>query len=315
MKKVVLSLILTLVSIGTAFSQFDAQFSQYMFHNSAFNPAAVGEGEMIQITGQHRIQWIGMPNAGQTTAFSINSPIKIGNKYNGIGLSFLNDKGGQFLNQSAHLQYAYKKQIKSGTFSIGAGVGFVNAGFNGDSIHKVNIGNYYDFLTDPVLPQTKVQGIAFDMNVGAYYSTKTYYAGLSYTHLNSPTVLWGETSKFKETGTLFFTGGYNWVLPDSKYVVKPSTLLRTDFTSLQLDVSARLEYDNKYWGGMSYRIDEIVFLAGINAAGGLSVGFSYDLPTSQILNVSPGSIEIMVSYNFEYVFGQRNSKYRSIRIL
>ncbi len=317
MKKVVLSFILTIVTIGTAFSQFDAQFSQYMFHNSAFNPAAVGEGEMIQTTFQHRIQWIGMPNAGQTTAFSINSPIRIGDTHSGIGLSFLNDKVGQFINQSAHLQYAYKKQIKSGTLSIGAGLGFVNAGFNGgDSIHKVNIGTYYDFENDQVIPKTDVQGIGFDMNVGVYYSTQTYYAGLSYSHLNSPTVLWGETSKFKETGTLYLTGGYNWVLPDTKYVFKPSTLLKTDFTSLQLDISTRLEYDNKYWGGISYRIqDAVVFLAGINAAGGLSVGFSYDLPTSQILAVSPGSIELLISYSFEYVFGQRNSKFKSIRIL
>jgi len=317
MKKVVLSLILTLVSIGTAFSQFDAQFSQYMFHNSAFNPAAVGEDEMIQTTLQFRNQWIGMPNAGQTTAFSINSPIKIGSALNGVGLNVLNDVVGQFINRSGHLQYAFKKQIKSGTLSLGVGLGVVTVGFNGaDSVHKVTIGTYYDFENDQVIPKTNVQGTSFDMNVGAYYSTPTYYAGLSYSHLNSPTVLWGETSKFKETGTLYLTGGYNWVLPDSKYVVKPSTLLKTDFTSLQLDVSTRLEYDNKYWGGMSYRIqDAVVFLAGINAAGGLSVGVSWDLPTSQILTVSQASLELLVSYNFEYVFGQKKSKFKSIRIL
>jgi len=317
MKKVVLSILLLLISIGSVYSQFDAQLSQYMFHISSFNPAAVGDGNMIQITGQHRIQWLGIPNAGQTTVFSINAPLKIGKTYNGVGFTFLNDKVGQFINQSAHLQYAYKKQIKSGTFSVGADIGFVNVGFNGaDSVHKVLIGSYYDFENDQVIPKTNVQGIGFDMNVGAYYSTTTYYAGLSYSHLNSPTVLWGETSKFKETGTLYLTGGYNWVLPDSKYVVKPSTLLKTDFTSLQLDVSTRLEYDNKYWGGMSYRIqDAVVFLAGINAAGGLSVGVSWDLPTSQILTVSQASLELLVSYNFEYVFGQKKSKFKSIRIL
>ena len=77
MKKVVLSLMLLLACVGSAFSQFDAQTSQYMFHTSSYNPAAVGEGDMIQITGQHRIQWLGMPNGGQTTVFSINSPLKI----------------------------------------------------------------------------------------------------------------------------------------------------------------------------------------------------------------------------------------------
>src|ERR1035437_1266958 len=102
MKKVVLPILLLLISIGSVFSQFDAQLSQYMFHITSFNPAAVGEGNMIQITGQDRIQWIGIPNAGQTTIFSINSPLKIANSTNGGGLTFLSDKVGLFTNQSAH---------------------------------------------------------------------------------------------------------------------------------------------------------------------------------------------------------------------
>jgi len=85
MKRVVLSILLLLISIGSVFSQFDAQLSQYMFHISSFNPAAVGEGNLIQITGQHRIQWIGIPNAGRTTVFSINAPLKIANISNGVG--------------------------------------------------------------------------------------------------------------------------------------------------------------------------------------------------------------------------------------
>lgn len=319
MKKLILSFLLTFAGINTVFSQFDAQFSQYMFHNSAFNPAAVGEGEMIQATGQYRLQWLGMPNAGQTLAFSLNSPLKIGNSRNGIGLFFMDDKFGQFSNQTAHLQYAYKKQLYSGTLSVGADIGFVSIGFHGgDSIHKMPIGdpNYFDYSSDPEIPKTNVAGTSFDMNVGVYYSTPDYYAGLSYTHLNSPTVLWGDNSEFKEKGTLFFTGGYRYVLPDPKYVLRPSTLLKTDFSSLQLDVSSILEYDNKYWGGISYRIqDAVVFFAGINLASGLSIGYSYDLLTSQISSVSWGSHEIMMTYSFEYVFGKKSGKYKSIRIL
>jgi type IX secretion system PorP/SprF family membrane protein len=154
------------------------------------------------------------------------------------------------------------------------------------------------------------------MNVGAFYSTSKFYAGMSYLHLNSPTVYWGDKWKFRQNSSLFITGGYNWILPDSKYVFKPSTLLKSDFSSLQLDLTARMEYDNKYWGGISYRIqDAVVFLAGINIAGGMSIGYSYDLPTSQIITVSSGSHEIIVMYSFEYIFGKRNNRYKSIRIL
>jgi len=321
MKKVVLSILLLLISVGSVFSQFDAQLSQYMFHISSYNPAAVGEGNMIQITGQNRMQWLGIPNAGNTTVFSINAPLKIANINNGVGFTFLNDKVGQFINQSAHLQYAFKKKVGSGVISIGADLGFVSLGFNnGDSIqdpkHAIPIGDYHNISEDPEIPKSSVVGMSFDMNVGLFYSSPTYYAGLSYLHLNNPTVNWGDKSEFKEFGTLFLTGGYNLILANPKYVLKPSTLFKTDFSSWQLDLSSRLEYDNKYWGGLSYRVqDAVVVLAGINISGGLSIGFSYDLPTSQIIAVSPGSLEFVAMYSFEYMFGKRNSKYKSIRIL
>ena len=317
MKKLVLSLLLILVSIGSLLSQFDAQISQYMFHNSSFNPAAVGDGDLIQITGQHRIQWLGMPNGGQTTVFSISSPLKFDKTSQGIGFKFLNDKVGQFTNQSAHFQYAFKKKIGTGTLSIGADLGFVSLGFNGgDSIHKITLGLYHDITSDPEIPKSNVVGMSFDMSLGMFYSTTQYYGGISYLHLNNPTVDWGDRSKFRQTGTLFITGGYNWILPDTKYVLKPSTLIKSDFSSMQVDLSGRLEYDSKYWGGITYRLeDAIVFLAGINIAGGFSIGYSYDLPTTQILAVSSGSHEILVTYSFEYILGKKNSKYKSIRIL
>ena len=318
MKKIVLSLLLLLICIGSAVAQFDVQLSQYMFHTSSFNPAAVGEGDLIQLTGQHRIQWVGMPNGGQTTAFSLNSPLKFAGVNQGIGINFLNDKSGQFSTQAAHLQYAFKKNLGPGVLSIGAELGFVSLGFRGDSvaIHKITLGDYHDIENDTEIPKTAVAGMGFDMSLGVFYSTPIFYTGISYLHLNSPTVDWGDRNKFMLTGSMYFTGGCNLKIPDSKFVLKPSTLVKTDFTSMQFDLSARAEYDSKYWGGITYRLeDAVVVLLGINIAGGLSIGYSYDLPTTQILSVSSGSHEIMLQYSFEYVFGNRNSRYKSIRFL
>jgi len=316
MKKVYLSILFLLICIGSVFSQFDAQLSQYMYHHSSFNPAAVGEGGMVQVTGQHRIQWVGMPNAGQTTVFSINTPLKIGNSLSGVGIRFINDKVGLFTNRTAHLQYAIKKPLGTGVLSVGADVGFVSLGFIGDSVRTIPIGEYHDMSIDPEIPIGSVVGMSFDMTLGVFYSTPKVYAGLSYMHLNNPRVNWGDRSEFQLQSTLYFTGGTNWALSNPKYVLKPSTLLKSDFSSLQLDLTTRMEYDNKYWGGLSYRLqDAVVVLAGINIAGGLSIGYSYDLPTSQIITVSSGSHEILLVYSFEYIFGKRTSKYKSIRIL
>jgi len=314
MKKVVFSVLLIVFCVRSVFSQLDVQLSQYMFHNSSFNPAAVGEDEMIQVTGQYRLQWMGMPNAGKTLLFSINSPLKIGTTANGVGLKFLNDEVGLFSNQSIHLQYAYKKRMGVGVLSLGADVGFVSLGFRGDSTYLPE-SEFHD-KADMQIPKTSVTGSSLDLNVGMFYSTPKYYAGISYTHLNNPKISWTDNIDFSIQGAMYLTGGYNWALPDTKYVLKPSTLIKTDFSSFQLDASARLEYDNKYWGGLSYRIqDAVVVLAGINISGGMSIGCSYDIPTSQIITVSTGSFEVVGIYSFEYVFGKKKNKFKSIRIL
>ena len=320
MKRLFFCLIVLVLCIDSVFCQFDAQLSQYMFHNSSFNPAAVGENNLIQITGQHRIQWVGFPNAGQTTVFSINSPLKLGKSENGIGFRFLNDRVGLFTNRSAQLQYAYKKRILGGLLSVGADIGFVSVGFRGDSVnvanHVINIGSYHDIASDPSIPQVSVVGMAVDMSVGVFYSTLKYYGGLSFTHINRPTVNLNDKSSLDLLGTMYLTGGGAYSLANPLYVLKPSTLLKTDFRTLQLEVTTRLEYDYKYWGGLSYRFqDAFVFLAGVNLLGGLSVGYSYDLPTSKMITVSSGSHEVVLIYNFAYVSGKRISKFKSIRIL
>lgn len=316
MKKVVFLILILLVCKASVFSQFDAQLSQYMFHNSSFNPAAVGEGDMIQFSFQHRIQWVGIPNAAKTTVVSLNSPFKFGNTKHGLGFRFFNERIGIFTNQTAHFQYAYKMRLGDGVLSLGADLGFLNLGINTDSIRQISFDGYHNMSADQEIPKVNVSGIGLDLNGGLFYSASNYYLGLSYLHLNNTNVSLTDQIDFKLNGSIYLTGGFDWKIPDTKYIIKPSTLFKTDFRSLQLDLSSRIEYDDKYWGGLSYRIqDAVVIMAGVNVAGGLSIGYSYDLLTSQITTGSTGSHEIVLLYSFEYVFGKRTNKYKSIRIL
>ncbi len=313
MKKIVLGIFIVLA--GSVYAQFDAQLSQYMLHNNAFNPAAAGEGNLIEIIGQHRLNMISMPGGGSTTVFTVNSPLKIGKS--GLGISFVKDQVGWFSNQSYHLQYAYKKKLGEGRLSIGTEIGFVSLGFSGDSVGQNNItSEYYSMTGDDAIPQTSVMGTGFDIGFGLWYSTDNWYAGLSYLHANQPTVKWGLNSEFTQFSSIYVTGGYSYKFEDPKYCLKPSLLVKSDFNRWNFDLSSRLEYDNKYWGGLTLRpFNSVVLLAGINIDGGLSAGFSYDVPTSRLFGNSFGSAELLVSYSFEYVFSKQSSKYKSIRYL
>ncbi len=314
MKKLVVGIFSLFV--GSVYSQFDAQLSQYMFHANAFNPAAVGQSNLIEVIGQHRLNMINMPGGGSTTAFSINSPLRVGNGKSGIGISIVDDKIGWFTNQSAHLQYAYKRNLGDGVFSIGSELGFVSLGFSGDSVAQNNItSEYYSFTGDEAIPQTNVIGLSLDVGFGLWYNTKLWYAGVSYLHTNRPTVKWGLNSEFQQISSLYLTGGYNFYF-DNKYSFKPTMLVKSDFNSWQFDLSSRLEYDNKFWGGITIRpLSTIVLFAGLNINAGLSIGYSFDLSTSKLITTNFGSHEFVLSYSFEYVFSKQNSKYKSIRYL
>ncbi len=301
-------------------AQFDAQLSQYMFRPTGFNPAAVGESGMLDVSGQHRLQWIGMPNGGSTTVFNIHSPIKIANFRQGIGVCFINDQVGQFVNQTFHLQYAMKFKIGKGSLSIGPDVGFVSIGIRGDSLRgpHVQIGDYHDIGSDPAIPQGYLDGMGLDLGVGGWLTYDDFYLGASYSHANKPVIEWSETHDFRPASTLYFTSGYSFVSYNEKYKFKPSLLLKTDFIMTHLDLSTIVLFNDQYWGGLSYRWNEaVVFLAGLHVGAGFSIGYSFDLPTSQLIRASWGSHEIMLSYMLDIKTkdSSKRKTYKSVRIL
>ena len=321
MKKYILSVIISVLCIGSVFSQFDPNYTQYMLNPSAYNPAAVGESDMIQLGWQPRLQWMHMDSVSQdmvTHNITLHTPLKIGNSLHGVGVRLLSDNFGLFSASTVSLQYAYKMKLDAGLLSLGLNAVVVQVGFLGTkATSTIGLGSYYDFASDVAIPKTDVVGSNLDLGVGAYYSTKRFYAGISYAHLNNPQIRWNNTSEFPLLGTMYLSGGYTFEGADPKLMIKPSGLFRTDFRSFQIELSGIAEYDQKYWGGVSYRFQNaLALLAGINYSS-FSFGVSYDVPvTSQLsYKTNLGTLEALVIYNFAYVFAKKNTKYKSIRIL
>jgi type IX secretion system PorP/SprF family membrane protein len=101
----------------------------------------------------------------------------------------------------------------------------------------------------------------------------------------------------------FITGGYEYTIPDFPSVVlKPSLFIKTDFVSAQYDVTCLAEYNNIYWGGLSYRVqDAVALIVGFKPSPKMIIGYSYDFTTSAIgrNGRSSGSHEIMFGYCFQ----------------
>jgi len=74
-----------------------------------------------------------------------------------------------------------------------------------------------------------------------------------------------------------------------------------------------VKYNNKVWGGVTYRFnDAIGILLGMTIKD-VNVGYSYDIPTSRL--GSTGSHEIMVKYCFKLEREKPRSSYRNTRFL
>ncbi len=310
-------LLLLGMTTGALFAQFDPQIGQYMYMPTAYNPAAAGEGDMMKVSGLHRMQLTGFYNGPMTTYFSFHSPFKIGKTSHGAGVRFMNDRYGLFTNQTLYVQYAYRQKVGKGYLSGGVDMGFVNVGFKGDSVNLDDLkGSEYHQKDDAVIPTTAESGMNFDMAVGVYYTCASWWAGISYSHLTMPQIEWGDFSTIQLNGTMYAGGGYNWRLKDKRFTIKPSAMLMTDFVSWDLNLSALLEIKEKYRCGLSYRIGANVgILLGVDIIPGLAVGYTYELPTTKLLLESYGSHEIYLAYGFDILKQKQNNKYKSIRYL
>ncbi len=316
MKRHIVIVLLGLMATNL-FAQFDPQIGQYMYMPTAYNPAAAGEGDMMTVSGLHRMQFTGFTNAPMTTYFAFHSAFAIGKTKHGAGVRFMNDMYGLFTNQTLHLQYAYRHKLGNGYLSAGVDLGFVNVGFKGDSVNLGELnGSEYHQSGDNAIPTGAESGMSFDMGVGVYYTAPTWWASLSYTHLMQPTIEWGDYSTVRLRGTMYAAGGYNWQLSDKRFKICPSAMVMTDFRSWDVNLNAMLEIQNRYRCGLAYRIGANVgILLGMDIIAGLKLGYTYELPTTKLLLESYGSHEIYLSYAFDILRQKNTNKNKSIRYL
>lgn len=320
MKRSIILLILVAMS-AIVRAQFDPQIGQYMYLPTAYNPAAAGEGDLMKVAGLHRMQYVDITNAPMSTYFTFTSPFVIGKTRHGAGVRFMNDRFGLFSNQSLHVQYAYRQKLGKGYLSVGADIGFLNIGFKGDSVNLKQLSaDYYD-QTDEYIPSASVSGMTFDLGLGIYYSTATWWVSGSYSHVSQPKVTWVSGSsreiEMKPRGTMYIAGGYHYRFKNAKdWQLSPSAMVMSDFRSWDVNLTMMCDYRDKYRWGLGYRVaGSVNILVNIDIISGLSLGYTCELPTNKLMLESYGSHELYLAYGFDILKPKRTNRYKSVRYL
>ena len=135
-------------------------------------------------------------------------------------------------------------------------------------------------------------------------------------HLTQPEIQLDENAYTYIGRTFNFMGGYNIQLKNPLIELQPSVFLLTDMQSFHADITARLEYNKMFNGGLSYRVNESVgILIGVKI-GRFQAGYAYDFPTTVLGQATSGSHELCVKYALKLKKTQTGkNRHKSVRIL
>jgi type IX secretion system PorP/SprF family membrane protein len=304
MKKIII-LILAVISVSVS-AQQDPQFTQNMFNKLANNPGFAGSRGVIATSILHRSQWIGFSENGagaSTQNFSIDAELPF--LYGGVGLNVVKDNIAEFSNLGLQASYAYRTELGVGQIGMGMSVGMFQSGLDGTKLNAAQAG-------DNAIPLSSVSGSKLDIGAGVYYNTQDVYIGISSSHMTEPVVEWSDGVNYPLARHYFLIAGYYHEL-NPLLSLNPSIYLKSDGATSQLDINTNLIYNNKMWGGVSYRLDEgLSLLAGMNVNEDFRFGLAYDVT---MMNAMSNSLEFMLGYNFKIKTKKVMSKYKNPRFL
>lgn len=319
-------LLLLLVFTGFyAKAQQEAQLTNFMFSQGAFNPGSVGSNDAICFTLLARQQWIGFKSSvdgssGAPQTFVLLGETNIDKIRSGIGLSIIKDKIGFEDNIGVRFAYAYRLNVGQGKLGIGIQGGFLNKKID---FSKFKPKDASDLL---LLGGGKESAMDFSLAFGLHYKIEDkLYAGFSSTQITE------SVSEFKNAtlGTptqkrhYYLYGGYYWQLPNMPELeINPNIMIKTDLAAAQYDINVLGIYNKMVYAGITYRVhDAFAVLGGMDFSStipGLKGGISYDATTSQLgygKNRSAGTFEIWVNYCFKIIIPPTPSRHGTVRFL
>ncbi|MDR1335867.1 MAG: type IX secretion system membrane protein PorP/SprF [Tannerella sp.] len=306
-----------------AWSQSDAQFNQYFSVPGYYNPAYAGTAGGLNVSGMYSLQWLGMENAPKTMLLTADMPWKYGKSSHGLGVVVYNETLGLDKNMYTSLQYAFKKKIGKGVFSIGLQAGLINMAFDGAGIYIPDDEDetHQPPESDEAMTTAQADAMGLDLSAGLFFSTEKYYIGLASTHLLEPKLELDENMDRKINRGYNLTAGYNIQLKNPLMELQPSVFVQSNLQMVSADVTLRAVYNKRFSGGIGGRLSDngkmsaAILYFGMTIKG-FRVGYAYEFPVSALIRTSAGSHELTATYrlNIEKPKGNRN-RHKSVRIL
>lgn len=298
-KHYIIAFVLFSCTVGVA--QQLPQFTQYMYNTISINPAYAGSREALSIVGLHRSQWVGFDGGPITQTLSIHSPLR--NDRIGLGLSFIEDDLGPENYSYLYADFSYTIPTgATGKLAFGLKAGFTSYSLDPDFRNSQSFDPSIRGIEDRWTP---------NIGLGLFYHTNRFYIGAS-----APRILNTDRNTadgFEALERLSYYAIAGVVLDLSESIkFKPSTLMKaTNGAPLSFDFTGNFLFNEKFWLGASYRLNQDTGAFGgfadIQVSRQLRVGYSYEKPISDIRAYTSGTHEVLLIYEFKFLSSKLKS--------
>ena len=315
--------------LNAALGQAKPSYTQYVLNNYILNPAVTGIENYTDIKLSNRNQWTGINGAPVTNYFSIHAPIgkkdlrtsatsfqvpgrnPRGEQYweeytapephHGIGLIALNDKAGYINRWSVSASYAYHRPLSTKTTLSG---GF-NAGVTSVNLDRSKI----DFASldpnDPAIGYSNgdLRKLKAEVGAGLWLYSSDYFVGLSVQNIVPGKVSFAQTNDYATyyTPNYFLTAGYRLTLSDDLNLIPSAMVQYWEPQLLGIHANAKLQYQDRFWVGGSYRFGDLISgysgMAGLNISNTFNVSYAYEVATTSRLRAYTNNThEILIGF-------------------
>ncbi len=287
--------ILILMVVFKANAQLDPLYAQYHFNQYMINPAYAGVYKNITFAMNSRAQWFGLAGSPFTNTATVMS--NIGNS-GGVGLRMMNDRIG--IRNSNEVVASGSYFIRSHMTTIGFGLqgGVTQVG---NDLSKLDP----EVLDDPVLDDF-IPSYAFpNFGVGIMIQRFDYFIGLSIPRIlseDAPDPVFQDNGRYQRH--YYISGGYRFTTVRS-FDTKVQTLIRVLENKVSVDVSGTYFFSSDLWGGALIRdFSSVGFFGQIELQDKYRIGYTFELPTNNLITSNFGTHEVTFSYTITPFEGQ-----------
>lgn len=285
MKKLILLSLLVFSIVLSLHSQEDRVPNNYENYRSVINPSYVGMSSKNNITLFSSINSFDF--GYYSNFYSLSFDIPLNSISSGFGGNFnMTNQNIQDL-YNLNLAYSYIFEFDDSRLGIGISPGFSMSKPNDDMI----------YLGPMSFPREQIT--IWSTRIGVYFEKNKFFAGLS----SQQRLFVAPERALQRYGIpnqlYYLNSGYSFNFKDSDFTLTPSTLLISDYSTLNVRISGALDYKN-------------IVKLGLNADTGntyssfieftvfevLTIGYSYGFFLDNTRNTTIGNHEFLLKYSF-----------------